>query len=257
MRSNITKEWMYAIRSGRVLIIFASFLFLALSTPLMFKVVLPMILESQLGTASSQEISAMINMGQMDSIQSYIGDVFEIGSIVVAFTLCGVLAQEVRENTLVIPLCSGKRYGEIVGSKLLVFGMILLLVQCTSTMATYLYSGVLFSFEIQFGPIIRSGILQGIYMIFLLCCLLMWGAILERPIPSGFASLATVYGMHFLGNIFSINDYFPSGLLMEANRMTTGSIIGITLTILPTAVLMFIMTGITLSRMKRINWNER
>lgn len=257
MRTSIAKEWVYAIRSGRLVILLGSFLFLAISTPLMYKFILPMILESQMGQISSQEIAAMINTGQRESIQSYIGDVFEIGSIVVAFSLCGLLAQEIGENTLVIPLCSGKRYGEILVAKMLVFGLILSLVQCISTFATYVYSGVLFSFELDTGPVIISGILQGVYMIFLLSCILMWGASIKRPIPTGFATLATVYGMHFLGSIFNMGKYLPSGLLVEANKMRSGSILQIAGMMLPTLVLIVLMTLAAAARMKGLTWNER
>ena len=257
MRTSMAKEWTYAIRSGRLVVLLGSFLFLAISTPLMYKFVLPMILESKLGQVSGQDLAAMMNMGQRESIQSYIGDVFEIGSIVVAFSLCGLLAQEISENTLVIPLCSGKRYGEVIGTKMLVFGLILSLVQCISTFATYVYSGLLFSFELDPRPVIISGILQGVYMLFLLSCILMWGVSVKRPIPTGFATLATVYGMHFLGSIFNMEKYLPSGLLIEANKMGSGSILQIAGTILPTVVLIVLMTLAAVARMKGLTWNER
>ena len=48
MKTEIIKELRYAIRSGRALILFASFLFFALLTPVMLKVVLPMVLSGQL-----------------------------------------------------------------------------------------------------------------------------------------------------------------------------------------------------------------
>ena len=257
MRTSMAKEWAYAIRSGRLVVLLGSFLFLAVSTPLMYKYILPMILETQLGQVSSQEIAAMMNMGQRESMESYMGDVFEIGSIVVSFSLCGLLAQEISENTLVIPLCSGKRYGEIIGAKILVFGFILSFVQCISTFITYVYSGVLFSFEIDAGPVIISGILQGVYMVFLLSCILMWGVSAKRPIPTGFATLATVYGMHFLGSIFNMEKYLPSGLLIEANKMGSGSILQIAGTILPTVILIVLMTLAAVARMKGLTWNER
>ncbi|MCR3957075.1 MAG: hypothetical protein NUK57_12345 [Gudongella sp.] len=257
MRTSMAKEWAYATRSGRLVVLLGSFLFLAISTPLMYKYILPMILETQLGQVSSEEIAAMMNMGQRESMESYIGDVFEIGSIVVSFSLCGLLAQEISENNLVIPLCSGKRYGEIIGAKILVFGFILGFVQIISTFATYVYSGVLFSFEIDAGPVIISGILQGIYMIFILSCILMWGAIIKRPIPSGFATLATVYGMHFLGSIFNMEKYIPSGLLIEASKMSSGQTLEVTSTILPTIVLIVAITLSAVARMKGLTWNER
>jgi ABC-type transport system involved in multi-copper enzyme maturation permease subunit len=256
MKGSITKEWKYAVRSGKLLVLLGSFLFLALATPLMYKFVLPAILEAQMGGVSSQEISVMMNMGQRGVIQSYIGDVFEIGSIVVAFSLCGLVAQEISENTLVIPLCSGKRFGEIIVSKLLVFSLVLILVHCISTFATYGYSGLLFSFEISTVPVLIAGLLQGVYMIFLLSCVLMWGVILKKPIPTGFASLGTVYGLHFLGSIFSMEKYLPSGLMMEANRMITESIMDLNV-LVPTVVMVTVMTVTTIFRMKRLTWNGR
>ena len=40
MRTSMAKEWTYAIRSGRLVVLLGSFLFLAISTPLMYKFVL-------------------------------------------------------------------------------------------------------------------------------------------------------------------------------------------------------------------------
>ena len=62
MKTEIIKEMRYAIRSGRALILFASFLFFALLTPVMLKVVLPMVLSGQLGGETTQGISGLTDM---------------------------------------------------------------------------------------------------------------------------------------------------------------------------------------------------
>jgi hypothetical protein len=121
MISEIRKEVRYAMRGGRVIILLSSFMFFALLTPVMLKVVLPYVLSSQLAGETSQNISNIINMTQIGSIQSYMGDLFEIGTIIVAFTLCGMLASDIRDSTLVLP-CLRKANGWIVGAKMLVFG---------------------------------------------------------------------------------------------------------------------------------------
>jgi hypothetical protein len=84
----------------------------------------------------------------------------------------------------------------------------------------------------------------------------MWGVILKKPIPTGFASLGTVYGLHFLGSIFSMEKYLPSGLMMEANRMITESIMDLNV-LVPTVVMVTVMTVTTIFRMKRLTWNGR
>ena len=92
MKSELQKEIRYALRSGRILILFASLLFLALLTPIMLKVVLPQVLGG--------EVNDLVMMTQRDCIRSYLGDVFEIGGIVIAFTLCGLTACELQGDTL-------------------------------------------------------------------------------------------------------------------------------------------------------------
>lgn len=257
MMKEIKKEFKYALRSGKLLILMASFMFFAVLTPLMLKVILPEILKSQLAGRSTQELSAMMNMSQLGCIQSYMGDVFEIGSIIVAFTLCGLIAQEIRDNTLVLPLCSGKRFSCIAGAKLLVFGAVLVIAQIAALTVNYAYAGVLFSFELKFQPILKGGALQGFYMVFLLTCLIMWGAILKKPIPAGFLSLITAFGLHFLGSLLGMQGYLPSGLLFEAQQLNAAFSSTSVQALFVTALLIALMTAITLKRLKRLAWNER
>lgn len=259
MRSVIKKELLYALRSGRIIILLVSFLFFALLTPVMLKVVLPQVLSSQFGgeAAQAQDVSGMMDMTQLGCIQSYMGDVFEIGIIIISFTLCGLLASEIQDNTLVLPLCSGKRFGRIVGAKLLVFGILLLLIPIFSLLVDYVYSGFLFEYEIGIIPILYGGLLQGIYMQFLLACLLMWGVFLRKPIPAGFLTLATAYGIHFIASLLQFQQWTPSGLLIEAQRLAPGFASPLLIPLAVTVLTIFLMIFSTLSRLKRLEWNMR
>jgi hypothetical protein len=259
MRSVIYKELQYALRSGRIFILSISFLFFALLTPVMLKVVLPQILSSQFAgeTAQAQNISSIMDMTQLGCIQSYMGDVFEIGIIIISFTLCGLLASEIQDNTLVLPLCSGKRFGRIVSAKLLVFGILLLLIPVFSLLADYIYSGLLFDYEIGILPILYGGLLQGIYMQFLIACLLMWGAIMRKPIATGFLTLATAYGIHFTASLLQIQQWTPSGLLVEAGRLAPGANLQLLIPLAVTIISITLMISLTLSRLKRLEWNAR
>lgn len=205
MMQEIKKELRFGLRSGKLLILAASFLFLALLTPVMLKTVLPQLLGSRFSGDAPQALLSVMGMTQIECIQSYMGDVFELGSVIVAFTLCGLLSQELRENTLVLPLCAGKRFGHILGAKLLVFGLALLLIPTLALIADYAYAGILFSFEAGLSSILRGGLLQGVFMVFLLSCLLFWGTIAKKAIPTGFLTLGTVFGLHFAGELFQIH----------------------------------------------------
>src|SRR5690554_4720353 len=117
MTKDIKKEFIFGIRSSRFLIIAAAFTFLGLLTPIMLKILLPMIFSSQFPGMDDSMIEQMVDMSHRGSLQGFFNDLFEMGTLIVAFTLCGLLAQELKDNTLVIPLCSGKSFSNIVLAK--------------------------------------------------------------------------------------------------------------------------------------------
>lgn len=257
MRIEIVKELRYAMRSGRVLILFASFLFFALLTPVMLKVILPMVLSGQFAGEATQGIGGLTDVTQLDCIRNYMDDVLQIGTIIIAFTLCGLTASEIREHTWVLPLCAGKRFGLMLGAKLLVFGTLLVVIPVLALLADYGYSGLLFGFEIGVLPILYGGLLQGIYVLFLLFCLMMWGVLLQRPIPAGFMTLATAFGIHLISSLLKVQSWTPSGLLAEAQKLMPSVAPSLFLSLSVTIVLMISMMMLTLKRLGRMEWNGR
>src|SRR5690554_1694306 len=107
MIKELKKEWMFASRSGRLFILLMSFLFLAVLTPVMLKLVIPEIFAWQFPNLSKEDIDLMVNASQLTAIQGFMSDLFELGMIILVFTLSGMMAQEIRDNTLVFPLISG------------------------------------------------------------------------------------------------------------------------------------------------------
>lgn len=257
MKTEIVKEIKFGLRDHKFLILFVGFLFFAVLTPVMFKVVLPQVLKSQFPGITESQMSGMMDMSQLGTIRSYMGDVFEIGSIIVAFTLCGLMAQEIKDNTLVLPLCSGKRFGGIVGAKMFVFGAALVLAPSIALMVDYVYAGLLFSFDIGIIPIIRGGMLQGVYMVFLLANVMMWGVITKKPIATGFLTLIIAFGSYFVGSALGIQEYLPSGLLAEAQLLAASHSPSLFQTLLITGGLVLVFMTITIMRLKKMEWNER
>lgn len=253
----IKKEVYFGLRNSKFLILIIGFLFFAVLTPVMTKVILPEVLKSQFPGMTQETLSEMLDMTQRGCIRSYMGDVFEIGTLIVVFTLCGVMAQEIKENTLVLPLCSGKQFGGITAAKMIVFGSVLVLSPTFALLIDYMYSGVLFSFEIGIAPIIRGGLLQGFFMVFVLTCLIMFGTWIKKPIPTGFVTLAFVYGLHFLGGTLKINNYLPSGLLAEAQQLAVIPAASLTQTLFVTTGIILLLISITVIRLKSMEWNER
>lgn len=257
MINEIKKEARYAFRSGKFIIILSSFLFFAILTPIMLKSILPMILSNQLSQDGSQDIGSIINATQISCIQSYMGDVFEIITIIIAFSLGGITASEIKNNTLIFSLCSGKSYKNIIAGKTIVFGAMFVLIPILALIVNYVYSGILFEFDINIFPIIFGGLLQSLYMLFLLTCLIMYGVISKNTISCGFLSLATVYGIHFISSLFLFQEWTPSGLLIQSQKLLPSFGVHLYIPVLITLVLIMLMLFVTINRLKHIEWNTR
>ncbi|HPJ20728.1 MAG TPA: hypothetical protein PLP30_08055 [Clostridia bacterium] len=258
MTSTIKKDFKDGIRNYRFLIIFAGFMFFALLTPVMNKLILPELLKSQFPGMDEATMNSMLVNTQIENIVGYMGDIFEIGMIIVSFTFCGALAMELKEYTLILPVCSGKRYSEIILSKLLVFGIALVAVTTVSILSNYLYSGMLFGFETDgIIPIIKAGLLQGLYMVFILSVLIFLGTLIRNQIVVGLTTLLIAYFSRLIGNLLDINEFTPAGLLTEAEKLTTGSGISVYITVAIVLALTAALTGAAILRLSRTDLTRR
>ena len=257
MKRALLKELRYGLRNSRFLILFISFFFFALMTPVMTKVVLPMILQSQFPGLGEDALAGMLDLSQRGSLQSYMGDIFEVGSLIVAITLCSLLAQELRDNTLVLPLCSGLRFSHIILAKMIVFGSVLIVLPVAALTASYIYAGLLFSFEIPLWPVLLGGLLQGLFMLFLLACLLLTGALTRKPIVSGITSLVGIYGLYAFGSLLNWHNYLPTGLLVEAQELADRPSASLIWPIMITLAVISLFTLLSIIRLHRLEWQMK
>lgn len=258
MMQNIKKEIKYGIRGSRFLILAAGLFFFALLDPVMTKVVLPMVMQSQFPGVTDEAIKGMFTISQTACVQSYMGDVFEIGTIIAAFTLCGIVAQELKESTLVLPVCSGKSFAGVALAKLIVFGLALTLITTAALVADYVYAGALMGFDLSsITPVLRSGLLQSVYMIFLVSCLMMFGALIKKPIAAGILTLIVAYGSHFISGALQVEQYTPTGLLNAAASLSPETDAALPAALLVTAAVVALFFLFTVLRLKSIELGQR
>ena len=101
-----------------------------------------------------------------------------------------------------------------------------------------------------------DGLLQD-YVLFLLSCLMTWGVLIRRPIPAGFLTLVTAFGIHFISSLLNIQRWTPSGLLVEAQKLMPSVTPSLLIPIAVTALIIVFMTVLTLSRLRNLEWNVR
>ena len=254
IKASLKKEMLDGVRNYRFLILFAGMLFFAILNPVMNKVFLPELLQSQFPGMTHEVMQEMLITTQLGNLRGYMGDVFQISTLIIAFTLSGMTASELSEKTLILPLTTGKRYTELLLAKLIVFGSFLLASATVSLLVNYLYSGVLFGFQLpSVVPVLRAGMLQGLYMLYVLGLLMLVGTLVKKPVATGLLVLIPAYGTRIIGDLLDIHRYLPSGLLIEAEMLAVlpaASLIGTILITLAAIVLMIGGTIIRLSNME-------
>ena len=261
MTKDIRKEFLYSMRNSRFLIIAAAFMFLGLLTPIMLKVILPMIFSSQFPGMDESMIEQMVDMSQRGSLQGFFNDLFEMGTIIAVFTLCGLLAQELKDNTLVIPLCSGKSFSHIVSAKMIVFSIIVTASTTAAASVSYLYSGLLFDFDIGYLPLLQASLLHSLYLIFILSCIIFVGSITSKPIATGVTTLVISYGTYGIGSLLDINKWLPSGLIIQTQSLAAGTGTSLdsdfALTLVITAAIIILFTALSIFRLRTMEHNRR
>jgi ABC-2 type transport system permease protein len=257
MKDLMKKEFLFGLRNSKLLIISITYFFFAFSVPVMVKVLLPMVLKSQFPGMSDSDIALMIDISQMGSMANYMSNIFEVGLIIFSFTLSGLMASEIKDNTLVLPICSGRKFESILFSKLFVFGLILVVTSLLSMLTTYAYSGLIFGFDIGLGTVLKSSLLDGLYMIFVLSLILVYGTFLKKPIATGLLTIGTIYATSILGSMLKISKFLPSGLSVEANQfralVDSNTIIPVVVTVL----IIILLQLVTLYKLKHMEWNQR
>lgn len=138
----IKKEWLELTRQYKLLIIGFAFTFFAILEPLMIKL-LPHILGSEL-EAQGIDISLLASQEASAGVMGFMGDVFQIIPIVLAFAFSGYFSKEISRQTLIIPLTKGRTLTEIFLSKYVLLTSSVLIVHFISGLVNFFYSNILF-----------------------------------------------------------------------------------------------------------------
>jgi ABC-2 type transport system permease protein len=252
IKAIIRKEVLEGLRNYRFLILFTGVLFFAIFDPLMNKLVLPELLKSQFPNMPAEVMQEMLITTQVATIRGYMGNVYQISTLIITFTLSGIIAQEISGKTLIIPVCTGKRYDEMLLAKITVYGGFLILATTLSALINYGYAGALFDFELPVLPALRAGILQGFYMVYVVALLIFTGSLVRKPITAGMLTLLAAYGTRILGSIFNLNRYLPSGLLVEAEMLAAAPSPFLWGSLASTLALVIVLLGFTIIRLTNI-----
>ena len=248
-RAYFKKEILEATRTNKYLILFIGSVFWALMDPLILKL-LPLFFKSL-----PIDISAVFEGFNRDAVYlSFLGDFFEIGTIFFAFTLMGIISNEVYYKRLVFPYSSGADTTGMILAKYIHYGLTFSIFILIGFITNYFYTSKLFEGGIlAIGMAVRSAFLYMIYYAFLLALLIFLSSLFRRGIIAGITVILLGYTLSIFNQVTRIRAYLPNYLLFKAADI--GNIFDSTLipTIIISVVLIAIFLFFSILRIKRID----
>lgn len=244
------KEIKESIRNHKYLILAVGFIFWALLDPLMLKL-LPLLLKNYMPV----DVSVLFSTFTRDTaFQTFLKDLFQIGSLFIIFTLMGIISNEVYSKNLVFPYSRGLKPAGMVIAKYIHYLITISLFILVAFLTNYLYiirlfSGGLLSISIVF----KSSLLYILYYAVLLSFLLYLSSLFKRSIIPGIITLVFAYSLSILNQFKTIRSYFPNYLFLKAADIK--NIFDSTL--IPTVVISFciivLLVYLSILHMKKID----
>ncbi|WP_130808056.1 ABC transporter permease [Senegalia massiliensis] len=247
--SYFKKEVMEGIRNYKFLILALGFIIFALLDPLMLKL-LPNILESQ---APGLDLSQLTNYNQVGAIQNYMSNLFQIGNLVLVLTLMGLLSEEIKNKTLIIPYSNKANITGIVLAKYVVYSIAIMIITFIAFSINYYYSKLLFPDEtISILRVSRSIIILSIYFLFNLSLILFTSSLFKKGILAGIFSLSIIYLIPTIGIIENAVKFTPYYLVKQSSILIGDYSDFLINSILLTIIYMIILILLTIYRIHKV-----
>jgi len=207
------KEIKESIRNHKYLILAVGFIFWALLDPLMLKL-LPLLLKNYMPV----DVSVLFSTFTRDTaFQTFLKDLFQIGSLFIIFTLMGIISNEVYSKNLVFPYSRGLKPAGMVIAKYIHYLITISLFILIAFLTNYFYIIRLFSGGLlSISNVFKSSLLYILYYAVLLSFLLYLSSLFKRSIIPGIITIVFAYSLSILNQFKTIRSYFPNYLFLKA-----------------------------------------
>ncbi len=242
------KEIMESLRTHKYIILAAGFILWALLNPLMLKL-LPVLLESSIPAGMMSELT---NITRVAAFQNLLGQMFQISTLFIAFSLMNMLSAEVADKKLVFPYSRGASAGGIVLAKFFHYFATISVIIVIAFLTGYFYITALFpkGGTLELNSVLQSALLFIIFYAFVLAMLLFFSSVVKKSIIAGISTLAITYLLSIFNQFKHIRQYFPNYLFIKSSDAVVldNSIIP---ALFITIGLIALFIGLAVLRMKR------
>ncbi len=249
LKAYFKKEIIESLRTHKYIILAVGFILWALLNPLMLK-----LLSALLGSSiPAGMISQLTNITRIAAFQNFLGQIFQISTLFIAFSLMNTLSGEVVNKKLVFPYSRGASASGIVLAKFFHYAAIISVFILVAFLTGYFYITALFpeGGTLVLYSVLQSALLFIIFYAFVLAMLLFFSSIVKKSIIAGISTLALTYLLSIFNQFNNIRQYFPNYLFVKSSDavILDTSLIP---TLLITIGLSALLIGLAVLRMKRI-----
>ena len=211
----LKKELREHLKTYRLLIVVAVFLFFGLGTPLMFHY-LPSLMEN------TGEMKVTVpDFTATDVVNEYFGTITQIGLLVVLLVAMGSVARERERGTAMMTLSKPVGYGAFIASKLAALSIIFGLGIVLGAIACYFYTGILFG-ELSGSSFLIANLLIGLFFLVCIAATLMCSTLFRSQLAAGGLALAMLLGLWAFSLAGSLETYAPMGVIGWGQRVVSG-----------------------------------
>jgi ABC-2 type transport system permease protein len=217
------KEILESKRQFRYLIVFMAFAFLALSNPIMLKL-MPKIMESS-GMSGMEGLLSALPSDKSSVMQGIISEFFQTGVLVMVFTFCNILSDELRSEKFVFPFSKGAEAKYIILAKVLHYSLLILAAVCLGLFLNYYYVGLMFEKGTSpaISGVLFSALLISLFFIYNLMLTMFFSLVFKKGILAGIIVAVIQYFSVLPSKIELIEDFIPYNLLANAGRFTVSN----------------------------------
>lgn len=244
------KEILESARGNKYLILFVGTIFWALLDPLMLKL-LPLFLKNYLPADLTDLFSTFT---RDTAFQTFLKDLFQIGTIIIALTLMGLISNEVSLKKLVFPYSRGANPAGVVLAKYIHYTVTISLFILIAFLTNYFYINRLFTGGIlSIEIVLKSSLLYILYYSVLLSILLCLSSLFRRGLIAGISVLVLGYSLSIFNQFETIRAYLPNYLLFKAADIGYIFDKSLTPTIIVSFSLIILLVFFSILRMKKID----
>ncbi len=216
MMALLKKELKEQVKTYRLLIVGAIFVFFGLTTPLLLKY-LPQIIKLA-GTDIPMDIPAPT---AVQSLTEYAGTIGQLGVLMTVLVAMGAIATEVQRGTAVMTLSKPVTRAAFVNAKLIATSATFMVSMVAASLFCYVYTILLIE-PAAFIPFVGLNLLVGVFLVFCLAVTLLFSSLFRSSLAAGGVAIAVLIGQAVLSALPTVGDYFPGKLLAWGNALLAG-----------------------------------